>query len=275
MFELKPPQDDGLCIPVVGEHSKYKHHFIRRYIDVFTTAMKSKKWSGLHYIDLFAGAGIERLRNSQKLDWGSPLIAAQAPYHFTKLHLCEKDPEKYSALKKRIKLFKQSVQVLLGNANEKVHEIVAGIPKNTLSLAFLDPHGLDVDLHTLKMLSNKRTDLIIFFPDRLDALRNCAAYYLKNPESKLDQCLGTSIDWRSRMSKTPAHRQAEVLRDMYIEQIKSQLGYTEFDYERIKTTRGNPIYYLIFCSRSQTATHLWRKIAEKKPNGQRTFKFEP
>ena len=56
MFQLEPPHDDGLVIPEVGEHSKYKHHFIRRYIDAFTTAMKSKRWSGLHYVDLFAGA---------------------------------------------------------------------------------------------------------------------------------------------------------------------------------------------------------------------------
>jgi len=275
MFELPIPEDDGLCIPEVPEHSKYKHHFIRRYIDAFTTSMKDKKWSGLHYIDLFAGAGIERLRNSHKLDWGSPLIAAQAPYPFTKLHLCEKITDLHHALEIRVKRFRSDSQIIQGDANQKIRQIISEIPKKTLSLSFLDPHGLHIEFNTLKVLASIRTDLIIFFPDRLDALRNWAAYYLDNPESNLDSYLGSGIDWREKLSKTPSDHRAEVLRDMYIKQIRKQLGYTEFDCERITTTRGNPLYYLIFCSRSPTATRLWRQIAEKKPDGQRTFKFEP
>jgi three-Cys-motif partner protein len=274
MFELPTPEDDGLCIPEVPEHSKYKHHFIRRYIDAFTTSMKDKKWSGLHYIDLFAGAGIERLRNSRKLDWGSPLIAAQATYPFTKLHLCEKVTDLHHALEIRVKWFRSDSQIIQGDANKKISQIVSDIPKKTLSLSFLDPHGFHLEFQTLKILASIRTDLIIFFPDRLDALRNWAAYYLDNPESNLDRYLGAGIDWRERLSKTPSDHRAEVLRDMYIKQIREKLGYSEFDCERITTTRGNPLYYLIFCSRSPTATHLWRQIAEKKPNGQRTFKFE-
>lgn len=65
MPELPPPDDDGLIIPEVGEWSRDKHHFLRRYIHAFTTAMKDKGWSGLHYIDLFAGAGMERIKGGQ------------------------------------------------------------------------------------------------------------------------------------------------------------------------------------------------------------------
>lgn len=89
MFQLEPPEDDGLFIPEVGLWSAHKHHFLRRYIDAFTTTMRMKRWSGLHYVDLFAGAGIERLKDNG-LDWGSPLIAAQAPHRFARLHLCER-----------------------------------------------------------------------------------------------------------------------------------------------------------------------------------------
>ena len=56
MFELPSPKDDDLYIPTVGEWSRDKHYFLMRYIDAFTTSMKNKKWQGLHYIDLFAGA---------------------------------------------------------------------------------------------------------------------------------------------------------------------------------------------------------------------------
>jgi three-Cys-motif partner protein len=73
---LPQPQDDGLYIPEVGEWSSDKHYYLMRYMDAFTTSMRDK-WHGLHYIDLFAGAGIERLRESKALEWGSPMLAAQ------------------------------------------------------------------------------------------------------------------------------------------------------------------------------------------------------
>ena len=109
MFNLRPPEDDQLETPTVGSWSKDKHHFLRRYIDAFTTAMKGKPWRGLHYIDLFAGAGIERLDDGT-LDWGSPLIAAQSPNQFSCLHLCELKQPRYAALKKRLSKFPQPAE---------------------------------------------------------------------------------------------------------------------------------------------------------------------
>ena len=274
MFELPPLKDDGLAIPDVPEHYKYKHHFIKRYIDAFTTSMKGKNWTALHYIDLFASAGIERLRNSRKLEWGSPMLAAYAPNPFSRLHLCEVVPETFEALDVRVKRIRPDSQVILGDANQKISEIVREIPRGSLSLCFLDPHGLHLEFETLRALASNRVDLIIFFPDRLDALRNWAAYYLDNPESNLDRCLGPDIDWRGRLQEIPADRRAEEFRNMYIAQIKSQLGYAHTDFERIHTTQGQPLYYLIFCARHKFAAQLWRRIAEKKPDGQRTFRFE-
>jgi hypothetical protein len=40
MFELQPTDDDGLHIAEVGDWSEDKHHFLRRYIDAFTTSMR-------------------------------------------------------------------------------------------------------------------------------------------------------------------------------------------------------------------------------------------
>jgi three-Cys-motif partner protein len=98
MFDLPLPVDDGLLTPEVGSWSIHKHHFLRRYVDAFTTAMRRKPWSGLHYIDLSANAGLERIKDSGALEWGSPLIAAQAPHRFSQLHLCERDKNRFEAL---------------------------------------------------------------------------------------------------------------------------------------------------------------------------------
>lgn len=272
MFELKPPEDDGLLMPTVGEWSRDKHYFLMRYIDAFTTAMKGKQWSGLHYIDLFAGAGIEQLENSKELDWGSPLIAAQAPHPFDCLHLCELKQNKFKALKKRVEKLRPDTQFLQGDANDKIEQIIKEIPQKSLSLAFLDPYGLHLDFETLRVLAQKRTDLIIFFPDHLDVVRNWEHNYFDNPDSNLDRCLGKGADWRTLIEEVPRGRLAETLRKLYVSQIRT-LGYSHFEYERIYM-KGHPLYCLIFCAHHPVAAKIWRGVSGKKPDGQRTFDFE-
>ena len=110
MLELRTPSDDGLYISKVGLWSIHKHYFLRRYIDVFTTGMKDRGWKGLHYIDLFAGPGIEKIKTTGALEWGSPLIAAQARFSFAQLHLCELKKNKFTALEKRLASFPQPEQ---------------------------------------------------------------------------------------------------------------------------------------------------------------------
>lgn len=272
MHQLSVPQDDGLIIPKVGQWSKDKHYFLYRYIDAFTTSMKGKKWEGFHYIDLFAGAGIERLEDSGILEWGSPLIAAQAPYPFTRLHLCEQEKEKYDALQTRITNIRTDSQILCGDANEKVFSIFKEIPPKTLSLAFLDPFGLHLDYQTLQELARRRVDFIIFFPDHLDVLRNWESYYFNNLTSNLDCCLGKGADWRSIIDKTPRNQLAEQFKKLYMSQIH-KLGYNYIEQQRITLKNNHPLYLLLFCSQSDLAAKLWRNISQKQPNGQRLLPF--
>ncbi len=271
MLELAPVDDDHLEIPEVGPWSAHKHYFLGRYLDAFTTAMKDKKWSGLHYIDLFAGAGIERIKDGP-LQWGSPLIAAQTTSRFTRLHLCELDARRYEALQSRLTRFPQPnpPHLLQADANVAVPEVVAAIPSPSLSLAFLDPYGLHLHYSTLRQLSNRRVDLIIFFPDHLDALRNWEQY-ADTAGSNLDQVLGTTA-WRDEAAKHPLDRRAEVLTQIYVAQIQ-KLGYVEFEYERIKMPTGPWLYKLIFCSRHKIGGQIWRGISQKKADDQLSLDF--
>jgi three-Cys-motif partner protein len=271
MFELHPPLDDGRLIPDVKPWSADKHYFLRRFVDAFTTAMR-EKWPELHYIDLFAGAGIERVEDLG-LDWGSPLIAAQAPYRFTRLHLCELDENKFNALEIRVGGFAQPQppQLLCGDANVTVTEIVRLLPHRSLSLAFLDPYGLHLHYNTVEQLATRKVDLIIFFPDHLDALRNWETYYSDDPDSNLDRFLGTD-EWRARKAQSPPDRWVDVLREIYEEQLR-KLGYTEIEYERIRRTDGRPLYRLIFCSRDKAGGKIWRGISQRSPDGQGQFQW--
>lgn len=269
--QLQPPDNDGLIMPDVGPWSEHKHHFLQRYLDAFTTSMRDKPWSGLHYVDLFAGAGIERLKNTAKLSWGSPLIAAQMRYPFKRLHLCEKEPQKHDALRSRIRRFRADSQVLLGDGNERVREILAAIPQDSLSIAFLDPYGLHLDFETVRQLAERRMDLIVFFPDRLDALRNCDYVYRDNPNSNLDRFLGTA-EWREPLDNAPGDQWAEVLRKIYTTQLR-KLGYFGPELERIYWGATHPLYLLLFFSKHELGLDLWRRVSQKKPDNQTSFDF--
>lgn len=272
MPELKQPENDGLITPDVGAWSRDKHHFLRRYMDAFTTAMKKKRWNGLHYIDLFAGAGIERIRDTEELDWGSALLAAKTPNPFTCLHLCELSDEKHSALTSRLQRFRQpsDPQVLKGDANERVEEIIDRIPQRALALAFLDPYGLHLDFTTVVALSRRRVDLVIYFPDHVDALRNWKMYEAK-PNSNLDRFLGEGVDWLSVFKAANPDSRAEVFRNLYVQQLK-RLGYKHFEPERILAKR-HPVYLLVFASKSAVGRDIWRRVATMKPDQQRGFDF--
>jgi len=269
MSYLPPPEDDGLIIPDVNDWSHDKHHFLERYLHAFSTSMKHK-WSSRHYIDLFAGAGLERLKTTQELEWGSALIAAQVPDSFDAIHACEMNEEKYEALRVRLLAKHPHANVLFGDANEKVQEIVHRIPSSSLCLAFLDPYGLHLRYETLQVLSQHRADLIIFFPDQLDILRNWATYYLENPNSNLDLYLGPGADWRTLLLNAAPARYGELILNLYQEQI-GKLGYKCFEYERIHDTQNRPLYRLIFCSKHSRGAKLWNDISLKKPDGQREF----
>lgn len=266
---MPPPEDDGLEIAEVGPWSRDKHHFLGRYLDAFTTAMKDKRWSGLYYIDLFAGPGICRIKGTNELIWGSPLIAAQAPHPFDGLFFCDAKRKNCKALSRRIESVNASGRsvIMCEDANTAVKEIVKRIPDRSLSLAFLDPFGLQLEFETIRKLSERRCDLIIFFPDHLDALRNCEQFYEANPSSNLDKYLGPSVDWRAVLHGQPRHKWATLLREKYVDQLRS-LGYKEFDPKRI-SAHGRPLYLLIYCSRHAIGVAIWRRTSRDEASGQR------
>lgn len=271
MIEFAPPVDDGMVIPEVKRWSREKHHFLARYIDGVTTAMKSKRWSALNYVDLFSGAGLERIAGTNQLEWGSPLIAAQAPAPFSKLYLCEQNREKYEALRSRLGRFRSGFddRCIHGDANDVVGEIVAKIAPKSLTLAFLDPYGLHADYETLGALGRVQADLILFFPVELDAIRNMRTYYWDDPASRLDAVLGPDSAWRGLVAETPAAQIPIRLIELYVKQI-SKLGFRHFGWEPIPN-HGAPLYRLIFCSKSPVGLKIWRGVSSTKPGGQRTL----
>lgn len=266
-FELPKPTKDGLITPQVKSHSRDKHYYPRRYLDAFSTSMRPN-WTHCCYVDLFAGAGIENVLG-HGLDWGSPLVAAQVPTKFTQLLLNNHDKDKSEALQQRLKGFAQPnlPLVLQEDANTAIDTVIQSIPtSNSLTLAFLDPFGLHLSFETVQKLAKRKTDLVIFFPDRIDALRNWKPYYFDQEQSNLDSFLGTDV-WRAEMTESNPELHPETLRQLYENQLK-KLGFKFFDYIRIRSASNHPLYRLIFASAHPLGLKIWRGIAQNESDGQ-------
>lgn len=262
------PTDDGLIIPEVGPWSKRKYHFLGRYLDAFTTAMKDK-WGELHYIDLFSGAGLAKIRGSGEVVQGSPLIAASVKFPFAKVHLCDRDDANCDALEMRLAAqgAKSRTRVVRGDANQVIDELLAGVPqRDALCVTFADPFGLHLDFATVRKLVTRKTDLVILMADNMDALRNWNAYYYDNPNSNLDRFMGQP-GWRDLLNGSPTDG-AFRLRAQYRDQLKS-LGFTDFAEERVQNQQDRDIYTLLYATKNPAGIKIWQGISAVDERGQR------
>lgn len=269
--------EDGLPVREVGAWSKNKHYFLERYIDAFTTSMKDKpRWSGLGYVDLFAGPGMCRIRNSREQIDGSPLIALNAPREsksFNAFFFADKSPDALNAIEKRFTARSAHAKphVYVGDCNETIDKIVKDMDRHALYLAFIDPTGLDVHFDTIrKLTSMRRVDLIISIMDRLDLVRNIRAYYYPRKSLNLDTFLGEGVDWRQEFDSLP-NQDAKHVTDLFLDLYRRQLraiGYEHFGLPK-RIAGAVPFYLLFFASRHKLGAELWDNISATEPNGQR------
>ena len=265
------PRDDGLEIPEVGPWAKRKYHYLGRYLDAFTTSMKSKPWSGLFFIDLFCGAGFARIRGTDEIVEGSPILASNVRFPFTQLLLCDASRANTDACSRRLAQapLPNPPIVFTGDSNQLVYKILEGIPPRGLGVAFIDPFNLGgITFETIRAISTRNCDLIILLPDHMDALRNASAYYEGNPESNLDRFLGNGSRWRELLGDGNASIRAQRLREMYSQQL-SKMGYRHFDGIRVSNRSDTPLYYLLFASRHPAGLRLWQRVGLIDEGGQR------
>jgi three-Cys-motif partner protein len=270
-------KEDGLPVREVGAWTEEKLVFWNRYIEITTTAMvDSPKWSsGLVYVDLFAGPGVCKLKESGKRIPGSPLIAAYAPKPFKRILLCEMDSSTARACESRIKATDafDRCHVFTGDCNEKISEIVRSIPKGALTLAFIDPTGLHAKFEAIAALSRwGRVDLLLLFADAYDIVRNVDAY-VQDPNSKLDQVLGPESNWRDHW-RGLENRSSKNVRcmfaDIYKRQLERHLHYRKFGEKTMCCSRG-ALYRLIYASKHDRGLDFWDKITKKDAGGQKSL----
>ena len=270
-------KDDGLPTwEEAGYWTKKKLYFWHRYLEITTTAMFGNPTfpDGLVYVDLFAGAGICTLKESKKRIPGSALIAANTNKPFSKIIACEERPEYADACRDRLERtpVAKRCHVLTGDCNQLVGQIAEKIPRNALTLAFVDPKGLDAQFDTIATLSQRgRIDFVFLFADAYDIVRNVRLYDQQGKASKLDQVLGPGTNWRDQweqLTNRTSDKVRKLFADIYQNQLRRHLGYTHFGEKTMSGTQG-PLYRLIYASKHDRGLDFWQKALKKDASGQR------
>ncbi len=267
----EPPisaKDDGLFFAEVGSWAEDKHSLVALYDSLFSTGMKNK-WDSRVYIDLYAGPGLLKIRDTSKFIWGSPILALGLKDPFDKYIFCENDAESLDALKKRVvgHFPDADVQFVLGSCDKQVDRISQLIPKATrthrvLSFCFVDPFDLSLRFSTIKRIAEHFVDFLFLLALDMDAKRNLAAY-LDTKNRKIDEFLGMP-DWRGKWLRLAEPKKfPRFLAEMYAEQMQT-LRYLPVGFDKMKQVRSDvknlPLYHLALFSRHELAYEYWDEV---------------
>jgi three-Cys-motif partner protein len=269
---------DGLTVRDSGIWANDKLYYLGRYLKILSVGMKNK-WRGqLYYVDLFAGPGRCRIRETQEEINGSPLVALLG-FDFAKYFFFEADRACFEALetrsKKRAPDKWEKVKIIPGDCNETIDQ--AELPSEGLGLAFIDPTGISqISFETIRRLAaGRKIDLIINFPEGM-GIRMNLFQYTQTETNALTSFMG-STRWQERyqQSLTSFDQVCTEIAKEYLANLGS-LGYLAVDSDRIpvKTGQNTLLYYLLFASKNPRGNDFWRKIKRIGPHGQRELPYD-
>ena len=263
-FKVEP---DGLTYNDVGLWTEEKHRLVGYYSALFSAGMKDK-WDKRVYIELYAGAGYSRIRDTERVIAGSPIQALTLKVPFDKYIFCEQDPKKLEALRVRVKRHAPAANVVFvpEGCDINVNQIFTAIPQHSkthkvLSLCFVDPNDIGIKFSTLQTLAKKYVDFIVLLALYMDALR-AEQNYIKNP-AKIDHLLGAA-SWLQRW--TVAKQQGMEFPRFLAEEFAASMATMEYipppfySMRKIFFYEKNfPLYALGLFSRHPLAYTLWDK----------------
>ena len=259
--KLEYLKDDRLFTPEIRPWTVEKYRVVGIFNKIFSTGMKDK-WSCRTYIDLFAGAGRGKLKGTNKILAGSPLLALGVPDQYDKYIFCEKDRRNLMDLKARVERLYSDVDVTFvhGDCNQKIDEICGAIPKysrkrRVLSFCFMDPYNIGIHFGTVRRLSQYRMDFLILLAIRMDAARNIKHH------KRIGLCLGDD-NWLEEWEQ--AKRKGVKFPNFFAEKYASQmetLGYEDTARETMHEMRSDdknlPLYHLAFFSKHPLGYKFW------------------
>ncbi len=267
---------DGLSARPTGTWVRDKNFYVERYLAIFSKGV-GRKWKGnLAYVDLFAGPGRNIVRDTGEEVEGSPLLALKYPfakYVFVDL------PDVLNTLEVRIGAHpkKAAISMISGDCNTVIEQILGAVPANCLTLAFIDPPGIQIKFATLRRLVHgRKVDLLMTIQFGMGIRLNIRQYSRADRDSLSDFIGGG--DWKEDYREGGAISQVgRRILDRYLGQLRTLSYRTVRDREiYVHSDQRNLLLYLILlASRHPLGEEFWRKVTDVSASGQRLLDLRP
>jgi three-Cys-motif partner protein len=240
-----------------------KHTYLAKYVE--GTRQARKKYPRRVYIDLFCGPGRIQVKGEDRTRHGGAQIAwlhsrlDQAG--FTDCFVGDLDAERASACERRLSALGANVKSFAGPAETVVDQVIAALPKNSLSLVYLDPYNLQYLSFSIieKLARLSKVDFAVHF-STMDLRRNVLMEF--NPErARFD---AAAPGWRDHIDPTAFIRgDADEAFFEYWCGLVEKLGFIISERKPLVRDDANrPLYHLIFFSRHPLPNRIWGDVAQ-------------
>ncbi|RIK09790.1 MAG: hypothetical protein DCC49_05065 [Acidobacteria bacterium] len=135
-------------------HSYEKISIFSDYLQQFAVAAGSA--TNRVYIDAFGGDTVNVLRGSGRTFAGSAEIALAIEPPFSHLRFFELKAGRAAALRRLIASDPRRASVIEGDCNSTMAGVLAGLPVQAPTFAFLDPDGMELNWSTIRMLADHK-----------------------------------------------------------------------------------------------------------------------
>jgi len=267
--KLNTTAADGLPARCSGDWIRRKHHYLDHYCGITAMAMKNRFKSRV-FVDVMAGPGLCKLKDTGEELFGSPLTAMKHP--FTKFVFIESDPIMAAALEKRVQAHpKAELATVISEDWTKV--VTTGqLDFEGLVVAFVDPTGIAQAPWTAVerlLRGNRSIDLLTTLQYSMGITLNLYQYVDAEPEktTALDVFLGER-DWRNwQRGRSDSEFTGHVL-NRYLEKF-GDLGFQSSRQITVGARDSAFRYRLALLSRHPKADEFWQKIITVDESGQR------
>lgn len=210
------------------------------------------------YIDLLAGAGLCKVKDTGDLVAGSAVVATTMNFYpFDKYLLVERDIERANALKKRMTTLSPNVVVFNEDCNECIDNLLDQIPSKAHYLAFVDFEGLkDIKWKTMEQLLSRKGDIIVTFQSSEAARVRGRARNSIADRQVLTELYGND-SWEDCKEEGTL---ADCLTQKYLEQIEN---FREIVFSIPIRGKGVYNYDLIFGTRRTRGGNPWLKSFDR------------
>lgn len=259
--------NDGFAIPEIEQWNLEKYRLIGKYIETFTENRREKS-EDMIYVDLTAGSGVNRIKETGELVLGSPLIALSNPIAFSKYIFCERETELVQALKIRInKQFRRKNVVIFGrDVNIMTDKFSFYIPKATdkykiSGICLIDAFSMNIHFEAIKALAELGMNFLLVLSMPMNDYQNYHHYNTEEKEN-LEKFMGASFDQLEGLKETTDN---ELYFRHLVKNYKNQiekLGYkTTGSFQPMTSNEMQlPLYYLGYFAQNHSAEKMWKEV---------------